>query len=239
LLSADTRFNILKGEDIKFHDVGTIHQYTLEEILEHGMDDYNMKLSILCITSLEIDEMFDFGLEERIYPFQFIYSNCMGSNDDGVREMILGAFELLFKEPVGVCDYGYFYIGELSQERYIWEVNFSELIEIVKMCNCIQDKDIVVPKNDKQKEFMKRRRKINQLKAKREKSKDPMFDVVSSVSAKHHTYNLGNIWDLTICQIMDQYKRLCTIEDYELTIQGMMHGAGSNSKLKHWSQSID
>jgi hypothetical protein len=214
MIDSDLKMLFLLGKHYKYNDICTLHSLTIGEISEIGFDKYNESIGILCITKDDIDEIFDYELDREIDPF-----------------------ELFFKEPVGICEHGYFFIGELSENRFIESKNYNFIIDVLKQQNCVEIEKKVKPKNEAQKRFMKQRRKMRE---KYKKKDDGMVHIVSSVCAKHNSYNLLNISKLTMFQLIDQYKRIHAIDDYFITINSMMHGASDGkTKLKHWSESLD
>ena len=63
-------------------------------------------------------------------------------------------------------------------------------------------------------------------------------DIISAVSSKSNTISKLNVWDLTLYQLYDEYKRLHAINQYEVNIQALMNGA-EGIELKDWSAKLD
>lgn len=237
---SDLKMRFLFGEDYSYNGLFTLYSLKLYELLDIGYNNYNEAIGMLCITKNDIEEIFDYELEREIEPFEFIFQNCMYGDED-IRRKILSSFELFLKEPVSICEQGYFFIGEIEENRYITEFNYNEIISILKEQNCVETKKKVKPKNKAQKAYFLKRKKAEAMKKKRgDKPDNSIHHIISSVCAKHSSYNLLNIKKLTMYQLIDQYKRIHAIDDYFITINGMIHGASSeDSKLKHWSEPLE
>ena len=120
----------------------------------------------------------------------------------------------------------------------ISEDKFYEIVEIVKYQACVvKDSNRVKPKNEAQKEYFRRLRKVRMMRQQRQNSENELIHVISAVCSVHPNYHFGNIQELTMFQLIDQYKRLCSVEEYSHNIQALMHGASSKDvKIKHWSE---
>ena len=77
-------------------------------------------------------------------------------------------------------------------------------------------------------------------KAAKERDKGISFsDIVSSLCAYGIGYTLFNIWDLTIYQLYDQFKRCQMKEDYETGTQMLLAGVDSKKvDLQYWMKKI-
>lgn len=226
----------LLGKDYNFANICKLKSLKIIDICEIGFDKYNEYISSLCITKDDIDELFNYELDKELEPFIFIVSNCLHGHKD-FKENILCALSFFLGEPVYLCKEGFFYLGEIIDERFITHKNFNFFIEILKMQNCIEIKKRAKPKNEAQKKFFV---KLKKAREKYKKKDDGIHHIISAVCAKHSSYNLFNVEDLTMFQLIDQYKRMHAIDDYFITINSMMHGAsGEGVKLKHWSESIE
>ena len=208
---------------------------------DDGFQEYSKLIGFLCIDEYDIDEMFDFELKEDIKPFDFLYQNYI-YGDQEIKNNIEKAFELVFKEKIFITEEG-FALGDMFSKRIIKGNNFTKIINLIKEQNCIKkDKTRIKPKNEAQRNYFKRLKKVKAMRQMHEgvEQKDEIADIISSVSAKHSSYNLFNIGRLTIYQLIEQYKRLCSIEEYHINFQSLMHGASSeNIKIKHWSEPIE
>lgn len=98
------------------------------------------------------------------------------------------------------------YCGEINNE------NFDSLVSGILQVNCLDSPDPkqLKFKNSKQKEkfdkILQGRKIFNKTKQNNENMS--LENLIGSISAYHNSYNLLNIWDLTIYQLYDQFNRL-------------------------------
>ena len=224
----------LMAKPIELKGIGTLQPITINEISKVGFSVYNQYLSILCISSDDISEMLDLEDDRVIEPFEFIINNCL-YGDESFRNQIMDAFNFFFKDEIGFYE-TYFCVGDISRCKFIQKSNYNFFIDILKQMNCVNPNvEKEKPKNEAEKKFWK---KLKEIRAKYEKHKDTMDinDIISAVAAKHPSINLLNVGSLTIYQLIDQYRRLNSIEQYDLNINSLIHGCDSkNVNLKHWS----
>ncbi len=206
---------------------------TLNEIDEVGFDNYNKYLSILCIDSDSIKEMLNLEDNSNIEPFEYLYWNCK-QNDD-TKELILNTLNLFLKEQVYFYNQGFFAIGDISEGRLLTYENYNYFIDILRQQNCVEKPKTIKPENDKQKDFFQQLKKMKEKYSRHEQKQD-ISDIISSVCSKHPSINLFNVGNLTIYQLIDQFKRLNMIDEYFLNVESLLHGADSKDiKLVHWS----
>lgn len=236
-MTNEQKLSVLFGMKVEIKDIGYIRPMLIKEIHSFGIDKYNKAISILCLDQLDILEMLDYETEEFIRPYEFLIQNALFGDDD-IKEDILMAFEMVLRQPVEVDKNGVFYVNCLDGRKIINEDKFYEIVELVKYQACVvKSKDRVRPKNEAQKKYLKQLRKIRALRQEREGSESELIHIISSVCSVHPNYNFSNIQDLTIFQLIDQYKRLCSVEEYSHNIQALIHGASNKEmKIKHWSE---
>lgn len=233
----------LLGKPIDIPYLGLIYPLTIDDIFKIGLTKYNQYLSLLMITTDDILSMIDTDItetSERIEAFDFLLLNALMNED--FRKDILAILSLLFKETTQLCEEGYFYIGHINDCRCLNVANFGMLVDIIKLQNCIdtESKDVLA-KNEKQREFLKQ---LKKAKAKYNKLNTVDVDIeisniISSVCAKHPSINLFNVGQLTMYQLINQFKRLSLIDDYFINVESLMHGAtGDDVKITHWASTL-
>lgn len=89
---------------------------------------------------------------------------------------------------------------------------FPQVIDILQQICCLRAEEEVID-DSKFKNNMARRMYAKMLKGRRERKKSndinmTLPNLISAISAKHPSYNLINIWDLTIFQLLDTFNRL-------------------------------
>jgi len=126
--------------------------------------------------------------------------------------------------------------------------NFDDIVQIVKLQNYLEG----IEDKDKEKEpkfaneearklyeqMQKNKKKVAEIKKRQSENNDEgeidFVDMISAVSAKSNSINKFNVWDLTLYQFYDEYRRLDVIDEYNFGIQAMLAGA-KNINIKHWS----
>jgi hypothetical protein len=232
--SLNTKF--LLNKDIEFIGFAFLKSKTINDIEVIGFDTYNEYLSLLCLTSDDIYDLLDMNDDfQNVEPFDFILSNCL-INEDFLKQ-ITSALSFFLGEQVYFSKDSYFYINEINEGRFLHIANFNFFIDILKRQNCISENlsnKRRKPKNEAEKNLY---RQLNKARAKySKKDNSDMSEIISSVCAKHPSINLFNVGDLTIYQLIDQYKRLNAIDEYFISIDSLLHGASSEDvKVVHWS----
>jgi hypothetical protein len=237
-VTEDQKLSVLFGEQVEMEEVGHLYFMNLRAIRKFGVDEYNRNISMLCMDEIDIHEMFNYELEEDIEPYDFLLQNAL-FGDENVKREIFEAFEMILRQPISVNELGFFYAGALEDNRIITKEVFEKMVEIIKYQSFIQkDNSKIKPKNEEQKKYFQRLKKVKELRREREgEPESELLQIVSSITAIHPNYDFSNIQNLTMFQLIDQYKRLCSAEEYNLNIQALLHGAtNENLKIKHWSE---
>jgi len=236
----------LLGKDINLVGIGVLKSKTLSQIEDVGHSLYNQYLSTLTISSDGIYDALDMDDDgPEINPFDFIVENCKANAN--FEQLIIDALTFFFEKNI-VLDKGCFYIyeqhsnGGVDPIGQLTRSNFYFFTDILKLQNCVQedksDKNVKI-RNAAQKEFFKK------LKAQRKKHKaknsneSDITDIISAVCAKHPSLNVLNIGDITMYQLIDQYKRLHAIDDYFISVKSLLAGCSKEDvKLTHWATKL-
>lgn len=96
-------------------------------------------------------------------------------------------------------------IGRLTPEIY------EDICSVVMQANYMSDESLS-PKKFRSKKAQATYEKIQRLRPKKSNpnASFEIYNIISQVSAKSHTYNLLNIWDLTVYQLYDQFTSIRT-----------------------------
>lgn len=237
----ELEMNLLFGNPITIDSLGSITTPKINEILNIGFSKYNQTVGILCVTSEDIIEMLDVKTEETIEPFDFICANCLNGSEQ-VQIQIMSVLELLFNDSI--VFYGdSFLIGDAKNERILNKSNYNIFIDALKKINCMdsENKNNPTPKNKAEKEMLEKLKELRKKYAKYKNNSETisMTDIISAVCAKHPSINLLNVGNLTIYQLINQYKRIEFIDQYFINIKSLLAGADSKEiKMKHWSSKL-
>jgi hypothetical protein len=172
---------------------------------------------------------------EEVSLFDFIILNLAADNSNKLKDLILEMFSLIFKETISLSIKGYFIDGK---NNIINQKNFPKIIQIIKDQNAIKEREekVVTKKERDYKEEVRRvREKYRKyLKATGKSNDTDLLDIISSISSKHPSLNLFNIYKLTIYQLIDQFKRINLIDEYFINIDSLLAGADkANIHLIH------
>lgn len=234
-------FTVLSGIPIETK-IGPIHQPKLMEIAEIGMSEFNHYVGTLAFDPKDLE--MDFG-ELQVQTFDIIIVSAM--RDENFLKKVTAALSFFFKEEVFFHkEFSFFFVGDLFQQKIIDGTNFEELKAIIKMISCVDEKE----KKEKEKynplgkmaeriaEQQKRaREQIEKLKAKQNKKKQSEFsDLVSAFCIFSHQLPEA-VYNLTLYQFINLFKRSQAYEDYEIKIKSMLAGADAkNMDLKHYTE---
>lgn len=237
MFDVNLKVQLILGKPISLNGIGLLKSIKIKDIMDIGFDNYNKYLSYLCMSSEDILDLLNSELE-NIEPFDFIFSNCF--YDEKFKEDILCAFSYFFDEKCRFSENGYFYLGNIDEERFIHSRNFNFLSDVLRIQNCVEDKkDNLNLKSKAAKDFYKRLKQARRKHESEKSSNMDISDIISAISAKHPSINIFNIEELTMYQLIDQYKRINMIDEYLININSLLHGASKDDvKLTHWSSNI-
>lgn len=248
----DLRLSLLYGDEMTGNFL-RVKPLTIGQIKKMGYMEYSKHLSILTLDKKEIvgdDPEYD-GIslvEIVIHAKNEVLTNAFSEAISAFTGEDID--NLLINDKYG------FVFGGLTLDRNAEDCiivngdNFPDLVQIIKYQNCLSSTNETYskpnPADEKSRRILEKLKKGKEIveKAKQSASNDggdsniDFADIVSSVSTKSNTYNKHNVWDMTVYQLYDEYKRLEAISSYETNILAMVQGAKIEN-LKHWSAKID
>ena len=224
ILKDDLELLLLSGMPIELN-FGNLYPLKLKEIVKLGYNKYNYYISLILIDKLILQNN-DTDLND-INNFEVIYELC--KYDKHFKINYFNMLELFFKETIDMYD-GFFYFGDLKEERIINKDNFDEFIILLKEINCMVNKEDnkFNPANDKAREIAERikkaREKINKVKSKSGENLS-LSDLISAFAFYNKNTDLNSIFEMTIYQFNNQFQRMQLVNNYEISIQSLLHGA--------------
>lgn len=243
----DLKINMLSGRPLYTDDL-RVDQIKLTDIVDFGYMKYTSYLSLLTTSK---EELIKEGESTPLSLFEIV----INSRDEVLIESFAKSLCFFLGESTEdfyvVEGYGIaFGIGnnEMPINKIVTADNFPDIVQILKYQNCLTSSSSNYIKanpaaNEKTRKVQERLEKTRQAleKAKSASSSGAdsnidFFDIISSVSTKSNTYNKQNVWDLTIYQLYDEYKRLEAIVGFETSVLALTQGAKID--LKHWSARI-
>lgn len=243
----DLKLKLLSGVAIEVDKgAGRIEPLTMRELIDFGYSDYLMRLHFL---TLEMNDLVQDGFDNELGFNTFDIMVHYGNNDTGSD--LENSLSLFFKESRVFIDKDnhIIEIGEGENMRIIDRDNFDKVREVIKLQNCIkklgeEDRNSGKKESEAVRKIKEKLNKGKEIVDKVKKSNDEggedldLADILSSVSSKSSSLNKINVFDLTLYQLYDEFKRLELIEQYNIAIKSMLAGA-KDVKLKHWSTKLD
>lgn len=253
--------SLLASDSIPFYNIGNIHPFTIGDIKNMGGETvFNSYIGALTISKDKFNTNVDGDDQKQelnMSDFELAYTLCLtdmklnvDNKESYFKDIYLKAMSLIFKEEINMCDIG-FYVGDINQNRIIDSSNYDELINIVKLQNCLVKMGNTLleenPSSDKARELLEKRRrareKLNKIKNKdNEGSGEPLTlsDLVSILCANGNGVTIFNVWDLSFYAFNDQFNRMKMFDDYQVNIRSILAGADPKEvELKHWMSKID
>lgn len=239
----DLNLRLLAGLPIKVENI-QIKPKNIREIVDFGYLRYNQLLSLLVSKVEDMVDTEKLKLPEGTTVFDVVLASQNEELISGFIDALCFFFDestFDFDEQLGLI------IGEqkdtTEDTKYINHKNFEQVVDIIKHQNCVntpKDKEFK-PKGKKASKILEKLKKGREAvqKAKSKDGNDIDFQsIVSAVSTKSNSINKLNVWDLTIYQLYDEFKRLEMITGYDTSILAMLNGAEIKD-LKHWSSRIE
>lgn len=233
-LDLDTELKLLAGLPIIVDDI-EIKPLTLREIIKIGYNNYvnNLNIYALKVSDLfqEITDdikdikVFDIILNVSDVYQMFQYSSVIFFNYN-ILKTDLESQNIIFDE-----------------NKLLHRNNWEEVCKIIKLQNCIVEKneeDEFNCANERARKFMEEIKKIKQN-APKKKEEVNLSSIISSVAYKSNI-GMNNILDLTIYQLYDAYYRLNIIDNYDKTMVGVYAGTIDSKKINlkdiNWAKII-
>jgi len=242
--SIDFKLKMLDAEAVEVNKTfGRIKPLTLREVIKYGYTDYLIKLRFL---SLSLEEFLG---GESIDKDINLFDVLVHFGNDEIHSELSESLGLFLRSKIKVDTQNHIIIVG-DNERIITRDNYETVVEIIKWQNCINkfgesEKEIKQEESDLVKKIKnklnKSRKIVEKVKSKEnddEEGDTDLYDIISAVSAKSQSLNKLNIFDLTMFQLYDEFKRLDLIDRYDLSVKSALAGA-KDVKITHWSTKIN
>ncbi|KGM93358.1 hypothetical protein ADU90_06405 (plasmid) [Clostridium botulinum] len=219
----DIKLKTLANIPISITKSITIYPLTLKEITTLGYDIYNKSLNYICIDLKDIE--YNYQSLANITTLDFIINSCI--QDANFKIMFLNALSLFLRSKMHFFD-NKIYVNEILKENIITNDIFKSIQTIIKVQNSIEQKkeDGYNVKSKKGREILE---KLKKGKEKLNKAKEnlnlTLFDLVSIYCSYNNNTNLLDVWDYNMFQFNDQFQRIQILEQYDVNIQALLHGA--------------
>ena len=254
-------FDLLSPEPIHIKDIGHIKSPTLREISKIRYAQYNQYLNILLFTpedyynNFEKDKVewfkaLDDDSKSKIFLYDLIINNKI------ILYLFLESFNFFFEETIVFNTITNQFVLYESEEAVknedkpvgiIDNNNFYDVCDIILQRNNIfknyANEDFKKVKNNRALEILKKLKKGQEKQNKINKydKKVELPNVISALASYHNSLNMTNIWDMTVYQIYDQFKRvqnnsIYNIESTSISVWGDKENKFDSTK---WYQLMD
>lgn len=216
---------LISGVDIQVSDGIVIRQPKLRDICKPDIGEarYNTYVSVFDLTVADVFGGDDAALPAALLEHMHIFDVLIGIDEH--RHILLDALNFFLATTVVYDDAKHLVVT--SDGIQITRDVFDAIAPIVLQINCVQQKRDTAKTyaNQRAKRIFEKIQKAKEQQKRRGKS-DPNYtipNIVSKLSSKHPSYNLLNIWDLTIYQLYDQFA--CTCMNNQLDVIGLRWAA--------------
>lgn len=200
-----SKLDLLHKEPIFLFGIGHLKVPTLNDI-RHAGKSYDTYMGMLNIEDLDLADKIGVPLNGRD-RFHYIIQipDLRAFYEELFRFFFL---EDLVFQPVGSM---WILMGEKGCVGTINEENFPDVVNAILICNHLEPKKATPMKffNEKARRIYEKIQSGKKaMQASKHSSGTSIADLVSAVAANSPSYNLFNIWDLTIYQLYDQFAQL-------------------------------
>lgn len=222
---------LLCGDDLTIYSKDGYELKLLNHNLRYifsnvGLEFYNIFSNL---STTELDRVEDNkSFSELVKIFLSIFTN---------------AYKIEYKETLN--DYQVYF--DESNFTMINQQLLSHIFYLFRKMYYVPDKedgkyDKMIAKDDKFKDILEEFKEFDAQVSKSKTHIVTIDSIVESIAVKHNSYNLINIWDLTIYQLMRSYYRINAVDNYSNVMLGIYTGNIDSEKIKHdeinWSSRI-
>ena len=215
--------------------IGTVKKPTLEEISKITFGRFYLYEALMNSTPQEyygvlmgdIETSWSTMSEEERSEATMM---SMIQKDKELQNLFTDMFNFFIEEDVHYLDGlfiimkpGFGFEEQLNTETIqgiIHKGNFDEILDVFQQICCIWKEEEKPPKfkNKKAREIYEKiqRGKKKEADAKKKDMNLSIPNIISAVASKHSSLNLGNIWSLTIFQLLDSFNRLQSNAVYDI-----------------------
>ena len=196
-------YSMISGSPLKYEDMCTVRQPTLGDIRDIGYDTYQQIISTMLMTKDSILKVL--GVDKKQAEEISFYGLVCAIPE--IRALLTQALSFFVLEPISWDADGLTINGQVASEFDMDSIRAMAL-DISNVKN-----DDVVPRKFASEKARQIWEKLNKgreslRKAKKEDVNMELANLIGAVSAQPCGYTLLNIWDLTVCQLYDQFARI-------------------------------
>lgn len=227
-----------------------VHNLTLREIIDFGVDKFIMLVEL---TNRTKDDFIDKKKYKEDYE-EISMARLYTGYDENLRAIFNELIKMLLKKENVYVIYDFdmkdvvLYIQNDKDEMDIKRISdgqFQDFLDgIAYMYYRRKEKSYkeMMAYDDEELDDMCRRIEEAEKKANGGKNKSDLQSIIEGVATRSNRYDLFNIWDLTLYQLMHTYSILIGIDSYDQTMRVLAGGGEFKEKVNindlHWSNKI-
>ncbi len=248
-----SHFDLISGADISYEGICTLRQPTLERIrsLKGGYARYTAYLNVLMmdleffLSEIGLKEKYQALPEEKRALFSPYYLHLA---NPATKEILQEALSFFLREKVVFSPeqniFLLFPAGANAPCGHIGNENYEDVRYGILQINCLASSFEGIPKkfkNAKAREIYEAIQKGKQKAAAQGKADKALLlsNMISAVSAQHNSYNLLNIWGLTVYQLQDQFGRLNLKTQYDISALRWAAWGKESFDFSIWYQNLN
>ena len=228
----------LCAKDPIFVDGVPIFPIPIREIARVGYTKYNTDIRFLSLTESDIGALLGKDIS-GVGAFNYLIGNAL--HDRETLHMMMFWLTKITHSKLTFSPRRLSFVGDGFE---ITKDNFDSVQEIIRLRNGLQgvEEEEENPDNEAARRVLQRR-KEERLKRRKAKSGDEessltLADLVS-ILASGIGMTMDEIMEYDLYQFNDQFNRLKIMEDYEVNVQALLHGAKKEDvNLTHWITKI-
>lgn len=253
-------FDMLSGEPIYVDGVGSIKSPLLRDIFPSsgiGHQKYNLYLNFLSWEKkhlLKYAAMMQYRGASKLDREEFVFFD-IATLLKQTRELCRGVLSFFIAEDISWDEKSRSFMvysnnsGEADRRTLIGKIsrdNFDHVRRLILQANFIgldKDESPIMHSSEKSKELWERAQRYleeqaKNNKVKKEKPEYHLSNIVSKLCAAHPSYNLFNIFDLTIFQLYDSFFQFGYIRSADLSERIFSNHGGDNFTFEDWLKPI-
>ena len=228
----------LCSKDPIFVEGVPVYPISLQEIAKIGYMKFNAGMRFLCLSADDIRLHSGHEIAED-EVFKYLFACCAESSE--LKEMICLLLSRITHTKMNMLVHRQvFSCGAFDISRR----NFRAIQDVIRLRNGLRniDEEDDNPDNEAARRVLQRR-KEERLKRKRAKAAEDGSDItisdLVSIMANGLGMTMHDIMQYDLYQFNDQFNRLKIMDDYEVSVQALLHGAKKEDvNLTHWITKI-
>ena len=245
---------IFLGFPIDFEDICQVYPPTVNEVV--GNRNFGTYQSLFTITQEELNDAYlqDENVIQIPTPFQYLLMNYY--QDEGVRDLIIEAFEFFIHEPVTIVpEIQMLFIGkkeedidpdmDLEEPRLLTEENFFDFQNCIRLVMGLNEVTPPEPEDVNEDPRIKRwKMKIKEsekiINAKKKKDIPTLGTLLAAICCMGIGLNPLNIGEMSYACVQWLIAMYQQNEEYDVDIRALLAGADSKKvKPKYWIKNLD